>query len=115
LKLRESKIENFDLPARGEHDVRRFDVAMNDVSRVRLSESVGGLTTDLDYFRATYRVRQPLFQRLSFNVFHRDEGKALDFRNFINVRDIWVIERRCCPGFLSEPHSSLFVVAHLGR
>src|SRR5215510_8246595 len=52
---------------------------------------------------------------LPFDILHRDEAHALRLADFVNVRDIRVVERRGGSGFATEPPYPLPISRHLVR
>ena len=61
----------------GDHDVGRFDVAMDDAFLVRIVERHGGLSQDAEHplGRNGLRFRQHLVERRPIDVFHGDIGQ----------------------------------------
>ncbi len=53
-------------------------------------------------------------QRLPVDIFHRDEVHAIVLTDFINVRDVGMIERRRRLRFANEPFHAIAVQSHLG-
>src|SRR5262245_25993451 len=75
--LRQTEVQHLHLPARGQHEVRRFDVAMRDPLAVRFVQGVRNLTSDLYNLADLQRMAvDPGCERLSFDILHRDEAHA---------------------------------------
>jgi len=53
--------------------------------------------------------RNPVFQRLPFQVLHGDEGLAFMLADFVDGADVGMIERRGGPRFTLKPFEGLTV------
>src|SRR5262245_51704877 len=93
--LCQAKIEHLYLAARGEHHVRRFNIAVRDSLAVRFVQGVRDLAGDLYNFMDLKRMAIYFScEGLALDIFHRDEAHALGLADFIDVRNIRMIERR---------------------
>ena len=115
-RLGETKVEKLRVTASGHEDVRRFDVAMNDVAAVRRVQRIGDLDRELERLVAGKRLAVDAFlQRLPFEPLHHDEGPALVLADFVNDADVRMIQRRRGPRLADKPLERGLVGRHLGR
>ncbi len=104
------------MTASGHEDVRRFDVAMNDVAAVRRVERIGDLNRQLERFVARKRLAVDAFlERLPFEQLHHDEGPALVLADFVNDADVRMIQRRRGPRLTDKPLERGLVSRHFRR
>ncbi len=71
------EIGNFEYTVPGDENVGRFQIAMDDLMVVRISDGPGDFLDPFD--RVTRRLRlagQFLFQAAAVDIFHDDEGSA---------------------------------------
>ena len=109
-KLCNPKVEHFHVPVRPEHDVLRFDIAMNNSGFVCSSERTGHLDGDLNSFTQLHpSMRQTLTQCLAFDQFARYVVNRVIFADLVNGQNIWMIERNHCVRFLLKPLETLGV------
>ena len=58
---------------------------------------------------------QPVFQRLSFEELHDDEGLAIEFANIVDGADVRMVERVCSARFSLETFERLPVLCEVFR
>ena len=91
--LRQTEVENWYLAVWSDHDVGRLQVAMDDTHRVGVGHTVSDLTQNRDDLRERKRAtRQFLLNRLTSAVRQSDVGHGLPLADFVDRRDIGVIE-----------------------
>ena len=94
LDLREAEVEDFHLARRRQHQVRRFQIAVDDAGRVSGVERVGHLRDqagDLGHRQRT--AGEASGERFSLVVRHRDERLAGVVADLVDRRDVRMIER----------------------
>jgi hypothetical protein len=100
-----------------EHDVRRFDIAVDDPGMVRVVEAAADLDRDVE--RVAERQRsalQPLLERLAIVVRHGDERLPIVGRiHVVDRADIGMVERGRRLRFLDEPFARLRIARHVLR
>jgi len=93
LNLREAEVQDLGLPAFGDEDVGGLDVAVNDPLGVRRIQSIGKLDAKLlNLLRFNGLRGDAVFERLSFEKLHRDEGLALVLVDVVDGADVGVVE-----------------------
>src|SRR4051794_17335995 len=92
-QLGQAEIQNLRLPAFGDENVSRLNIAMNNALAVSGIESVGHLSRQFKQLLKGNRAAcQTLFQGLSSHEFHGDEAVAVLLGNIVNSANIGVIE-----------------------
>ena len=101
-ELRDAEIEQLDARCvgdrlRGQEDVRRLDVAMNDTRLMSRGNGACQLNQDLNGFAGRHgATRDPLRQCLAVVVRHHEEDAAVGgLVDFVNRADVRVIEGGC--------------------
>src|SRR6516164_1424914 len=93
-----TEVENLDLPAGGNKDVRRFDVAMDDAFLVCSFQAVGDLKGKVDYLLnpllgfLVSRVLYPVTDGLSLQQLHDDERLCFVFAKVVDRANVGVVE-----------------------
>src|SRR5262249_793 len=54
-------------------------------------------------------IRKVMTKRMAFDKFSSDEVRSISFSNFVNGKNVGVIQRRCGSGFLDEPSQAIFI------
>jgi len=104
LALRQAEIEDLHRAAGGHHDVRRFQIAMNDASRVRAVQRLDDVAQKTHGLRRRQARRgNQIRQRTSRDQFHRDVIHAIAGADVIDRDDAMVVQRRCGDRFTEEP------------
>ena len=102
-QLRQSKVEDFGLTALGDEDVRRLDVAVHNLFRVRGIERIGYFDGQRQQRLGLHRLaRDAMLQRHPVQKLHGDEGLAVLLANVINRANVGVIQCGCSLGFALE-------------
>jgi hypothetical protein len=80
----------------GDHEVRRFDVAVNDAGGVSPGEPGAHLGHQPELFRDAHlgATLDLFFERLPLDVLHHDERRVLERAVVVDVNDVGVTERR---------------------
>ena len=92
---RDAEVEHLRLTARGQHDVVRFDVPMDDAAVVRVAQRIGHLCRDGERLCGRQRAaRKRCGECLALDGLHDDEGAALGFADIVDRADVGMIERR---------------------
>ncbi len=80
------------LPVAVEHDVRRLQIAMDDVAFVRGGEAGANLPRNLEraVFGETADAAEQRCEILAVDVFHRQEGAAVDLVDVVDAADVGV-------------------------
>ena len=95
------KVADLHFPLAVEQDVPRLQVTMNQAELVADVHGLGDLTADAERIRnAQLPPLQPLRQRLSLDIFHRDEDAACGrFSRVVNGDDVGVLKADGNPRF----------------
>ena len=102
--LRQSEVEHLGMPALGDQDVRRLDVAVDDPLCVRRIQRVGDLDSQVQHLLHRHRcARDQVFERGSVQVFHDDERTTLGFIDLVNRADVGMVQRRGGKRLAPEP------------
>ena len=85
---RQAEIEDLDRAVRGQEDVLRLEVAVDDAARVRGGEPVGNGCADADHLAPRADAgHDPCAQRLAFEQLHDGDRHAVDDRQLVNRHD----------------------------
>ena len=107
-RLRESEVENLHLPRRLDHDVRAFQIAMDDAAFVRARDAGGNLTRHVEEFRRFERASmKALRQRFAFAVLHDEIRSAIRLADFVNRGDVWMPDCGRCLRLAHEPRAAI--------
>ena len=110
------KSSTFTWSARGEHQIRRLEVAMDDAGGVRGGQCIGDLGQDTRGVSDRQRTaRQSSRERLSVVVRHGDERLAAGLAHLVDSRDVRVIERARGPRLAQEAGGGFGIAAGGGR
>ena len=91
--LGQAEIENLRLPARGDEDIRRLDVAVDDPLRVGRIQAICNLNRQVQQLIRLKRLAfDAVFKGLSFQQLHGDEGPAFEFVDVMNGADVGMIQ-----------------------
>ena len=110
------EIENLGMVALGDENIRRLDVAMDNVLGVGRLERVGNFNRQTSKAIAV-RLDEgdAVFQRRPFQKLHRDERLIVVLADLIDRADIRVVQRRSGAGFAPETFQRLGVVGEFVR
>src|SRR5262249_4160000 len=90
--LCQSEVQYFYSPVRGDHDVGRLNVAMDDSELMRGLQRFRDLPGDRQgYFKRNPTTLYSLFQRFSRDQFHHEKVAAIDFFHSVNRSDVGMI------------------------
>ena len=94
LDLREAEVQNFQLSRRRQHQVRRFQIAMDDVGGMCGVQRVGHLRDDAgDLGHRQLTAGEASRESFSLVVRHRDERPAVVIADLVDRGDVRMIER----------------------
>ena len=94
------------MPAAGQQDVGRLDVAVDDPAAVCLREPFRDLARDGEHLvRRERTTGDPLLEAAPFDQRHRDVGPALVLAGLVDRADVWVVERGGGLGLAQEPRA----------
>jgi hypothetical protein len=119
--FREAEVQHFHGAISTQFDVCRLEIAVNDAVIVCGLKSLPDLPRDrqrfIDWHRAT---RDALREIFTFDELHYEGGHTTRFFQSMNVRDVWVIERREHPRFAPETREAIGIARdcrqqHLNR
>ena len=89
---------------------------MNDAALVSRLERVGDLPRDRERFIDRNRpVRDAIGKRRPFDQLHDQEWPGLALFEAVNVRDVWMVQRREDLRFATEPGQAIGVGGDRGR
>jgi hypothetical protein len=98
--LRQSEIQDLDSAGGGDDQIGWFDIAVDDVSCVCVSQRVSDLETVAEHrFERQSFGRDEIAERLSLDEFHHDERVSAFVLDLIDRADARMIERRRCTCF----------------
>src|ERR1700733_8135811 len=110
-ELRQTKIQDFYLPALHEEDIRGFDIAVHDSFGVCRIEAVCDLNCGLHQLRYfDWLSGNTVLESLPLEQLHRDERTSFEFSDIVNRADVGVIECGCSPRFTAESLDRLGVL-----
>src|SRR5271167_3343400 len=99
------------MPAFGNEDVRRLDIAVDNPFGVRRIQRIGNIDSyrqqTLDIERATVN---EMLEGGSLEILHRDEGFAFMLADLVNGADVGMIQGGRGPRFASKAFQRRFVV-----
>jgi hypothetical protein len=91
-----------------DHNVARFEIAMDDSSGMSGGKGVGDLHRDAQGFGESHALaRDELVKRLAISELHDDEGLAVVLGDFVDGDDVGMIERGGGLGFLDEARAAV--------
>ena len=103
LELRESEIEQLH-PALRQHHVRGLQIPMDDARAMRLIERAGDLNGDTeDLVKLEASTFQPLFKRVSLEMFEHQIGDAVMLADVEQRADVRMLQRRDGFRFTRKP------------
>ena len=109
LALGEPEVEQLGA-ALGQHDVAGLQVAVDDAGAMRLVERRRDLDRDLQRLVERQRaLRQPVGQRLAFEVLHDEKRRALLLADVVERADVRMRELAIGAAFAVEPFAELRV------
>jgi len=115
-QLGQSEIQDLRLAARSDEDVRRLNVAVNHAFRMGRIERVGNLNAKIEQLLQVWMMaREVAVERLAVNQLHGDEVFASGFADFIDGRNVGMIQRRGRACFELEPLERLLVLGQVFR
>ena len=95
FQLGQTKIENLPVPAAGDKNIGRLNVAVNDALGVRRIERIGHIDRNSQQrLQFERRVVDGMLQRQAIQKFHDDEGAAVGLPDVVNRADVGMIQRR---------------------
>jgi hypothetical protein len=97
----DAEVEDLCVPVRRDHDVRRFQIAMDDAAFVGVFERVGELDAETQHAQQRRRVRAEVGgQQPALNQFHRDVDVTVRFADVVDRADVRMIQRGGGSGLL---------------
>ena len=113
--LGQPEIENLRVSARGDEEICRLDVAVDDAGRVRCFERVGDLDRQrqqpIDLERAP---GDPMLQRRPVEKLHDEKRAAVLLADIVDRADVGVVQRRCRSRLAAESCQRLGIPARSG-
>ena len=92
------------------HYIVGLEIAMDDARGMCFCESVSNVLQVAQKLREiSVLVMNELTQRQAINEFHGDEVQAISFTNFVDVRDVRMVQRGGSLRLLSETPHSIFI------
>src|SRR4051812_35018142 len=112
----QSEIEDLGVIAFGDENIRRLNVAMDNVLGVRRLERVCNFNRQTQKQSKFNRTEgDAVLQRRPFQKLHRDERLIVVLSNFVNRADVGMVQRGSCSGFTPEAFERLYVVREFVR
>ena len=114
--LGKTEIEDLDVTARSDEDVRGLDVAMDDAGGMRGVQRVGNLDPDVEQrIHAERAGGEPILQRRALQVLHDDERTPVLLADVVDGADVRVVQRRRRPRFARESAQCLRIAVRARR
>jgi hypothetical protein len=111
--LGQPEVEQLGVTATGHENIRRLDVAMDDIAAVRGVERIDNLHGEVEQFLVRQRLAaNPVLQRLALEQFHHDERLAVVLADLVNHADVGMIQRRRGARFAREALERRLVLRH---
>lgn len=89
----ETKVQNLDLSGRGDDDIGRLDVAMDDAAIVRMCQGSGDLRAiPHNQLRAQALRGDQRIERGALDKLHHDEMAAAGFAHFVDGADMRIVQ-----------------------
>ena len=115
-ELGETEIEQLDLAVIRDHDVARFEIAMDDAGCVRAGQGVGDGDRILQNLgRLQAAARDDMVERAAGDELHHDEVGAILAADVVNGDDVGMIQGGGGLGFLDEAQLAVGVGDLVGR
>ena len=109
-----AKIQQLDLSALGDEDVRGFDIAMDDALAVGRIQGIGDLDRNLKKGLGIQRApRDLMLQCGAIQELHDDEWLALVLSDFVNCANVRVVQARCGTCLATEAFQRLSVLCNV--
>jgi hypothetical protein len=109
-QLGQAEVQDLCLPAFGDEDVRRLEVAMEDVCRVGCAERIRELYAEFQQqFCLQGAFAKQVLQSFSLKKFHRDERPPFELVDVVNRADVRVIQRGSSLGFFAEAFERRYI------
>ena len=102
--LGQPEVEHLHMPACREHDVRRLQVAMDDLGGLRRFEGLADLHRDPEDLPQRHRLGgQPVLEGPAADILHGDERLPCRLAGLVDLADVGVVEGRRRLGLPEEP------------
>src|ERR1700728_5451884 len=112
--LCQAEVENLCVPALGNENVGRFDIAMDDPFAMGRIQRVSDLDGERENHLRLHRpVGNAMLQRHTVEILHDDERSTFLLINLMDGADVWVIERGRGLGFLLKASECLRVFGYI--
>ena len=109
--LRQAEIEDLRVPVRGDENIGRLDVAVNDALGMRRFEPFGDLDAQFEQQIERKRLAvDAVLERFAFEALHREERLAFVLADFVDGANVGVIEGRSGARFALESLQRLVVL-----
>src|SRR5579864_2895311 len=110
------EVEYFDLARWSQKDVRRLDIAVDDVLGMGCHQSFGHLDAYVKHLVDRHGMTgDGLLQALALEPLHHDEGMAIVVFYAVNCADVGMIEQRSGSGLAGESLQRLRVAGEIFR
>ena len=107
-EFRQAEIEDLGLPALGDEDIRRLDVAVHNSAGVRRIESVRDLDPQFEQLFSLQRTAlDHVFQGRALQIFHGDESFPVLLADVVDGADIGMVQGGSRLGFALEAAEGL--------
>src|SRR6266566_7712203 len=114
-QLRETEIQNLGMAVARNHYVVRLEIAMDNVRGVCFCESSSNVLQILQELREIgLLLMNQLTQSQAIDEFHGDEVHSISFTNFVDVRDVRMVQPGGSLRLLSETPHSVFIRRDFG-
>ena len=97
MQFGQAKVEDAWVASSGDEYVFRFDITVNDASRVSRIQGIGYRDTNVEHlFDTCWTACSSVPERATFEEFHRNKGTPIVLANVVNGADVGMIQGRGC-------------------
>ncbi len=94
MHLRQTEIQNLGVPAIGDEDIGRLDIAVNDALGMRRVQRIGNFNREREqHLQFKWLATDAILQRHAFEAFHGDVGCSPAVADFVDSADIRMVQR----------------------
>jgi hypothetical protein len=112
--LREAEVEELGVTARADENVRRFDVPVEDIRGMGGVQCVSDLDPEPQHcIEFEWTGGESVLQRRALQILHGDERSSVLLADVVDRTDVWMVERRCGPGFALKAAQGLGIARQI--
>src|ERR1700680_465992 len=112
-ELCQAEVQNLGVPALGDENVRRLNIAVNDAVRVGGVERVGNLDPQIkQLWQGQWALGDALPESRTIEILHRDETPVLRLTDFVDHAEVGMIQAGSRTRFPSKSLQHHWVLGH---